>query len=116
MRDIGLSFVMKTPNNRRIELGFVNIVDLRGILVDTTDNMRNMQFRIGYLQIDNMGALKNVYPVLVKPKYLEKLEDGRGYKKPFLDISTDINLQNNKVRHFDRIECLLQTIAIKIED
>ncbi len=98
---------MKTFANRRIELGYLNLVDLRGVLVDTTDDMRNMQFRIGYLQVDYMGALKTIYPVLSRPKYLEKKEPGKGYRKAFLDISADINLQNEKVLHFDRLECLL---------
>lgn len=115
-REVGLSFIMKTASRRRIELGFINLVDVRGVLVDTTDDMRNMQFRIGYLQVDSMSQLKTIYPVLARPKYIEKKEPGKAYSKAFLDISTDINLKNDKVWHFARIECLLQTISIKIED
>lgn len=63
-----------------------------------------------------MSLLKTIYPVVLRPKFMEKLPPGRTYNKPFLDVSLDINLKNDNVIHFAKIEALLQTITLRVEN
>lgn len=68
------------------------------------------------MQIDNMSLLKTIYPVVLRPKFMEKLAPGKSYNKPFLDISLDINMKNDNVLHFAKIEGYLQTITLRVEN
>lgn len=72
-------------------------------MLNTPHSLRTLQLRVGYMQIDNMSLLKTIYPVVLRPKFMEKLPPGKAYNKPFLDVSLDINLKNDNVLHFAKI-------------
>ncbi len=63
-----------------------------------------------------MSQLKTIYPVVLRPKFMEKLPSGDSYDKPFLDFTVELNTKNRNVLHFSRIDLVLQTMALRVED
>jgi hypothetical protein len=69
MFELSVSQIFFSFIHRKCELMTIFISKLSTLIVET-EQLKNIKFNIGYLQIDNQAESEPVYPVLLKPRDL----------------------------------------------
>jgi len=135
-RAIGVSFVCRA-RGERTEFAYFYLEGAEFMLIESK-SVRQAQFKIQYAQMDNNIGFKQIYPILLYPKEILKRRDQKKLEKEekikkaaekkkkegkakevikeFFNLYINMRKDIPNVLFFEKIDFLLQTIVLKMDD
>ena len=115
---MGVSLILSRNEASRLELIYIS---LDRIFYNQLyyPNEKKIHLHIQSMQIDNQSSLHVPYPIILKPNEasLRKKDEFSDRPQPFLEIAMSMRTNiSNIAYYFDCIDCLVQTMDIKLDD
>lgn len=128
MVNFSVSLICTNFRKLRKEFAFLYVEDLKFIVLDA-EQKREMQLKIGYVQIDNNISTKPLFQVIMYPKELVKKRDKalelRKKQstendvveiKEFFNMHISTRLDETQVLFIEEIDFLVQSIVLQLDD
>jgi len=114
MKKVGISIIINREKQRS-ELTYISFDDIK-ILAQTFESQIKFHLKVGELQLDNQLAYRVPYPVILQSTALKKQRENETRKMAFFDISVIMHTNVQAVYYFELIDCLIQTMDVKLDD